>query len=137
MQSANSLTDQLLELFATELQGVHFPEVDAASLTAHRDAVESAARAVEQAETELALASSQLAERKQALALHGKRALAYAKVYADERPGLRERLEVLGAIRGKSGSLSLDLAGAEPKRRGRPPKSDPASTSLPTEAAAE
>lgn len=120
MQSAPTLADQLLDLFTTELQGVQFPEVDATSLTSHRDAVQKATRAVEDAEAALARAQGELAERKQALALHGKRALAYAKVFAEERPALRERLDLLA--RQKGTPLALDLSGEEPRRRGRPRK---------------
>lgn len=122
MQTAASIPDLLLELFETELHDVRFPEVDASSLAAHREAVELAARAVEEAEQQLSRASSELADRKQALAQHGRRALAYVKVYAEERPALRERLEGLHAGRGKTGSLALELAEGEPRRRGRPRK---------------
>ena len=122
MQTAANPPDLLLELFETELQGVCFPEVDATSLAAHHEAVELAARAVEEAEQLLARAASDLAEKKQALAQHGKRALAYVKVYAEERPALRERVEALYASRGKTGSLALELDGTEPRRRGRPRK---------------
>lgn len=118
MQSAANLTEILLELFEAELPGVRFPEVDATSLTEHRDAVLAAAKVVEDAEQALAVATRALADRKQALATQGKRALAYVKVYAEERPALRERLESLHNTRGKS--LPLELV--EPRRRGRPRK---------------
>lgn len=122
MQSAANPPDLLLELFETELQGVSFPEVDANSLAAHHEAVALATQAVEEAEQLLARAATELAEKKQALAQHGKRALAYVKVYAEERPALRERVEALTASRGKTGSLALELEGGEPRRRGRPRK---------------
>lgn len=133
MQPAANLTDALLELFETELPGVCFPEVDATSLIEHRDAVLAAVRVVEEAEQALALATGLLAERKQALALQGKRALAYVRVYAEERPALRERLDTMQSARGKS--LPLELAAGESRRRGRPRKIDPVAQSVLLDAA--
>lgn len=133
MQSATNLTDVLLELFEAELPGVRFPEVDAASLAQHRDAVVAATKVVEEAEHALAVATRALADHKQALAAQGKRALAYVKVYAEERPALRERLESLQSARGKS--LPLELA--EPRRRGRPRKVEEATQSALPDLAAQ
>lgn len=103
--------DWILQLFATDLADVRFPEVDAASLRAHHDAVEDAAKALAEAELVVNRMSVELAERKQALAQHQKRALAYMKIYAEERPALRERLESMQNARNPKNE--------EPKRRGR------------------
>ncbi len=114
-------SDLLLELFATDLADVRFPEVDATSLAAHHRAVDEATQALALAEQAVARASADLAERKQALAQHTKRALAYVKIYAEERPELRERVESMqGARKGNESQ-----AGA--KRPGRPRK-QPADT---------
>ena len=102
---------------------MRFPEVDAAALGEHRDAVTAAASAVEEAERALAAANRVLTEKRQALAALGKRALSYVRVYAEERPELRERLESMQSAR---------LKAPEPKRRGRPKKSEPEQPTLPT-----
>lgn len=110
--------EALLDLFRTELRDVQFPDVDASSLLAHQQAVESASAALEAAEQAVARATAELAERKQALAQHGKRALAYVKIYAEEHPAVRERLEHLQDTRKPAGESG------EPKRRGRPRKQE-------------
>lgn len=127
-----SSSDWLLQLFTTELAEVRFPEIDAASLSAHHLAVDEATLALEEAEQALARASATLADRKLALSQHSKRALAYVKIYAEERPELREQLESLLSTRKGAAEPS------EPKKRGRPRKEptvsplfEPATNSVP------
>lgn len=72
------------------------------------------------ARTQVELVVSRMsAERNQAFAQHHKRALAYVKIYAEERPALRERIESMQYTH----SLKNET---EPKRRGRKPKSSEA-----------
>lgn len=128
MTVTDELTQSLHALFEGELRDVHFPGVDAASLQQHRAAVEAAADAVHAAELTLSQAVNQLQEHKQALARHTQRALAYARIYAEERPALAERLEVLSETlagsRRKSNLESASGVAGTSRRRGRPRKLD-------------
>ena len=86
----------------------------------------SAAERVAEAQAALQLAESELVEQQEALLHKGQRALAYARVFAEDSPELMEKLQLVSLPR------SLRRAKAEPaspgadvipvRRRGRPPK---------------
>lgn len=92
-------TRTLLDLFQGPLKDVRFPDADAKRL-------EAAVDAVKRANAALALAEAELHAAKQTLAQETDRTMAYARIYAAQRPELRAVLD------------------AKPARRGRPKKND-------------
>jgi hypothetical protein len=117
----------LVELFRTELAGVKFPEVDGPGLEIAVEQVREQAAAVSQAEQALEEARSALGARVEALVHKGQRALAYARIYLEERPELAERLEAISwprlarKARGEPGKSPSDEL-SPPVRRRRNPK---------------
>lgn len=109
-------TRSLLELFQGPLRDVHFPDADAERLEASIDAVTRANDAVVRAEAALAEAREALTETQRCVANETERTLAYARIYASEKPELRTALDALTT--------------AEPARRppGRPRKAKSEST---------
>ena len=92
---------EFVEFFAREFEGISFPvqdsrTLDAASLRALIEELRNAARAEELAQAELASARLELGRVSAALQGATKRAHAYAKVFASERP---ELLDALAEIR--------------------------------------
>ena len=119
----------LLDLFASDLKAVKFPDVDLAVLEEAAETVRERALVVARAEAALETARAVLGESQEALLAKGQRALAYARVYAEERGDLAARLDALALPRlpRKSGkpepqSEEMPLAESAPRRRGRPPK---------------
>lgn len=115
--------DTLLHVFETTLADVPFPDVSATALREASDLVLDKADAVAEAETALAAARAAQDEARKSFEKLGRRALAYAQVYADGDEALTAKL----------GEVARDLAGhpraAEqavdaPKKRGRPKKVD-------------
>lgn len=120
----------LMELFATELAEVRFPDVDIKVLGEAAARVRERAEAVARAAATLEAARQALHESQEALLHKGQRALAYARVYAEEDEALSTRLEALALPRparkaGRSEGAEVPATAAEaapPRRRGRPPK---------------
>lgn len=115
--------DNLLHVFETTLADVPFPDVGAKALREAQDVLIDKADAVAAAEAALADARAAEDEAKKEFERIGKRALAYAQVFADGQEPLATRL----------GEIARDLAGqpraAEqtadaPRKRGRPRKVD-------------
>jgi hypothetical protein len=122
--------DQLLQLFRAELASVQFPGVDAKVLDAAVERVALAALEVAECHAALEAARAQLAGAQDDALAKGQRALAYARVFAQDTPALLAKLgevELSGAASAPSSS-TLGTAPAAPRRRGRPPKSASAST---------
>lgn len=125
----------LCELFTSELRDVRFPDVDGAALASAVNAVHAAAEELARAEAVVEAARQALGERQDALLHKGQRALAYARIFAEENPALMVRLDALQLPRGSRRSATRTepaTAGAAPataveptapRRRGRPPKS--------------
>lgn len=121
-RSAKAL-DNLLHVFETTLADVPFPDVGAKALREAQDVLLDRADAVAAAEAALADARAAQDEARKEFERIGKRALAYAQVFADGQEPLATRL----------GEIARDLAGqprgAEqaadaPRKRGRPRKVD-------------
>lgn len=115
--------DNLLHVFETTLADVPFPDVGAKALREAQDVLLDKADAVATAEAALADARAAQDEARKEFERIGKRALAYAQVFADGQEPLATRL----------GEIARDLAGqprgAEqapdaPRKRGRPRKVD-------------
>ncbi|GMU07554.1 hypothetical protein [Corallococcus caeni] len=124
----------LLELFATDLADVKFPDVDTAVLGESAAHVREKAEAVARAQAALDAARQALNESQESLLQKGQRALAYAKVFAEDDAELGAKLEAIHLPRPvrKAGGAQVEPVNAAPgnddnapRRRGRPPKLRP------------
>lgn len=130
----------LLELFTEELAEVKFPDVDAGVLEEAAERVRQRAEAVAQAQAALEAARAGLYESQESLLQKGQRALAYARVFAEDDAELSAKLEAVSlprpvrkAPRPEGAAPTTDAPASEenaPKRRGRPPKARPAPGAL-------
>lgn len=122
--SISPALQELIALFNAQLEEVRFPGADAQTLSADAEAVREAARALTLAEAAAEAARERLAETQEALLSRGQRALAYAKIYAEEDPALWARLESVQLPRTarRAARSEADEVAAAPRRRGRPPK---------------
>jgi|GEM_PF-661694 len=82
----------ILELFQGPLAEVRFADVDAAVLANAAHSVEAAVAAVVEVEAQLAELKQALADKQEALLVLTQRALAYARVYAENDEALSEQL---------------------------------------------
>jgi ElaB/YqjD/DUF883 family membrane-anchored ribosome-binding protein len=89
----------VLELFEHELAALKFPDIDQAVLSEAAHAVYERAESVARAEAALLAAREALHESQEALLQKCQRAVAYARVYAEENAELSERLEAIGLPR--------------------------------------
>ena len=103
-----------MDFFRAELASVQFPGVDANVLDAASARVTAASEAVRRAEAELDAARATLQAAQDEAAQKAQRALAYARVYAQDDAALLARLDELA---------SPPVPTPAPRRRGRPPKS--------------
>jgi len=94
---AEPLTDKLVELFTGPLRDVRFPDADLERLTRAIEEAEAAHRAVVQAELALGAAREALADKREAVTKQCARSLAYARVYAADRPELLATLDDLAS----------------------------------------
>ena len=121
MEEASSSLVALVALFDTDLARVNFPDVSGASLRDAAESVEQQRLAVAEAEAALRSARDALEQSRSSYEKLGRRALAYARVYAEGDADLEARL---GAIaRGLDGTKA-EVATDAPRRRGRPRKTD-------------
>jgi hypothetical protein len=104
----------VIELYATQLAKVSFPEIDAGSLRRAADELRVEARAV---------ARARFAVRRAALGETAARAIAYARIYSEAHP---DRAALATAIAALSETKPVAVAAASGtatgKRRGRPPR---------------
>jgi len=91
------LTSHLLDLFQGPLRDVRFPDADGERLGAAVDAASAASEAVAQAEAAVDAARAVLADKQRVVAQETDRALAYARVYAADRPDLRAAIDAVTA----------------------------------------
>lgn len=127
----------LLELFATELAEVRFPDVDGEVLEDAAAGVREKAEAVARAQAALEAARQALHESQDVLLQKGQRALAYARVFSEDNAELSAKLEGISLPRATRKGARVEGVVAEPvtaapgseehapKRRGRPPKARP------------
>lgn len=111
----------VIELFATQLAKVAFPEIDAGSLRRQADELRTEAKAVVRAREALDAALASFAARRGALGETAARAIAYARIYSQAHP---DRAALATAIAALSETRPVAVAGATAtgKRRGRPPR---------------
>jgi hypothetical protein len=112
----------VLELFATDLGELRFPDVDQQVLAHASAAVLSRAEEVAAAEAMLLAAKEALLDASEALLGKCQRALAYARIYAEDDRELQQKLEVISLPRSRrAAALPLGSEGSEARvnRRGR------------------
>lgn len=115
----SSQTLHLVELFRGQLREVRFPDADAERLGASIDAVLAANDLVAHAEAALEAAREALGMKQQALVQETERTLAYARVYAADRPELQAALDAMPTSR----STAKKPVGRPRKSSPRPSKS--------------
>jgi hypothetical protein len=118
---------QVLELFETELASVKFADLEADVLARAAEQTMVAAQAVAQAEATLETARAALADKQEVLAQKAQRALAYARVYAEDDAALSSRIDAIALSRSTRRTVKLgdEMPGlsdtpAPLRRRGRP-----------------
>ncbi|HRI69301.1 MAG TPA: hypothetical protein PK156_33955 [Polyangium sp.] len=118
----------LVELFKNELSAVTFPGVDGAILEQLITDVQTYTDAVIKAEAALEAARNSLRESEEVLAIKSQKALAYARVYAEDRPEISAKVDYVARIAGSAPVSSTppardrDGGSDAPKRRGRQKK---------------
>ena len=117
------LTLHVLDLFRGPLQDVRFPDADSERLTASVDAVIAANDLVTHAQAALDAARDALAEKQRLVAQETERTIAYARIYAAERPDLR------AAIDAASESSAPRRTRGRPRKVAPPPPSSDVSAS--------
>jgi hypothetical protein len=132
-----SAIQEVVDLFVSELASLKFGDLEPTSLAAATEEVKAVAADVIRAEAALENARAVLVEKRGALLHKAQRALAYARVYAENQPELASRLERIALPRSPRRSAQSEssphdakVSGAvetttpPPRRRGRP-RSDP------------
>ena len=113
----------VIELYATQLAKVAFPEIDAGSLRRQADELRAEARSVAKAREAFDAALASFAARRVALGETAARAVAYARIYSQAHP---DRAALATAIAALSETKPVAVAAAAGtatgKRRGRPPR---------------
>jgi hypothetical protein len=99
MTSLSPSIQSVLELFKGPLSSVRFADIDAAGLADAATEVEAAASEVDRQEATLAELKQGLAQRQEALLVLAQRALAYARVYAENDEPLLEELNRISLAR--------------------------------------
>ncbi len=131
MDAISNQIQAALELFEGTLGEVRFADIDAKTLARAAADVNDVATRVAAAQVALDSARAALDERQNALLEQVQRALAYARVYAENDEGLRRRLDAIRLPRpgrASRGSEAVDLvlspppSPTTPGRRGRPRK---------------
>jgi hypothetical protein len=123
----------LLKLFAQELSSVKFPDLDRERLEEAAQRVQEKAEVVARAQAALEAARQSLYESQEALLQKGQRALAYARIFAEEDAELSAKLDDISLPRPlrkaprSEGAVALEAPAMQaddsaPRRRGRPPK---------------
>lgn len=111
----------VIELYATQLAKVSFPDIDAQTLRRQADELRAEAKLVAKAREALDAMTQVLAGKLSALNDTSTRAIAYARIYSDAHP---DRPALAAALTSLSSLLAQPPAVLAPtgKRRGRPPK---------------
>ena len=129
MEAISSPIQSLLDVFASDLTDVRFGDIDAQTLGRLAVDVESAATVVSSAQAALDSAREMLVVRQDTLLQHAQRAIAYARVFAENDDALSARLSAIALPRlarrtrqsGDALVLSPDPEPA-PRPRARPRK---------------
>lgn len=112
----------VIELFASQLAKVSFPDIDASTLRRQADELRSEARTVARAREQLEALVASFTARTNALGETAARAVAYARIYSDAHPERTALATALTALASPAPAASAPGLTANGKRRGRPPK---------------
>jgi ElaB/YqjD/DUF883 family membrane-anchored ribosome-binding protein len=128
-----SAVQEVIDLFVGELASLKFGDLEPTSLAAAAEEVKASAADVIRAEAALENTRAVLAEKRDALLQRAQRALAYARVYAENQPELASRLERIAlprsprrsakseaSMRDAKLSGAIETATPPARRRGRP-----------------
>ncbi len=96
-----SLAREIIDLYRGPLADVQFPELDRAVLECAEGELLDAQTALEAAELALQDARERVSEQVAALTKKAQLGLAYARVFVETRPELREHIELLSAPQAK------------------------------------
>jgi hypothetical protein len=121
------LTRNVLDLFGGPLREVRFPDADVDRLSRAVDEAEAAHETLVRAELAVQAAREALAEKRQAVDKQTERTMAYARIYAADRPELLTALESLTTPpprRGR-GRPRKDGSAPVPRQRTVAPSSQP------------
>jgi hypothetical protein len=122
MTSLSPPLQSLLELFQGPLGNVRFADIDAGGLANLAAEVEAATSEVQRHEGQLAQLREALVERQDALLLLAQRALAYARVYAENDEALLEQVNRIALPRAskprKPGAAKAKTETPEPQAEG-------------------
>ena len=99
MEAISSPIQSLLDLFASDLADVRFGDIDAQTLGRLAVDVETAATVASSAQAALDAAREMLLVRQDALLQHAQRAIAYARVFAENDDALSARLSAIALPR--------------------------------------
>ncbi len=124
---------QIVALFGGPLEAVRFPDIDATALAAATEAVRQAQLEVEALERALDEARGQTQAANGLCAELCTRALAYARVFATDKPELAAEIATV-SVPAASNRASA-VADQAPRRRGRPRKDSITVALLPDDAA--
>lgn len=105
---------EVMTVFAEQLDKVVFPDVSAATLKELADKVHAKVEQVHKAEGALASAQEKLEASQQELTALAARALAYARIYAEDKPALAKQLAEIN-LRPPRAAKKTRSKSAEPK----------------------
>lgn len=111
----------VIDLFASQLAKVAFPEIDAASLRRLAEELRTEAKAVARAREALEVAQQGFTSRLAALTDTAGRAVAYARIYSEAHPDRTALATAIAALSEPRTPVAPTLT-ANGKRRGRPPR---------------
>lgn len=111
---------ELMSLFSEQFPDLRFADIDNARLTQEAAKVVEAAQQTAEIEVALDAARANLTETQQVLLATGQRALAYARIYAENSPELLSRLQAISLTNGSRQVLKAhDVEAKTARRRGR------------------
>ena len=130
---------EVLAVFTDELQKVVFPDVSAESLKKLSDQVNDKVKLVGKVATALAAAQEELEKSQQDLAKQAAHALAYARIYAEDKPELAQRLNAINLRLPKppkKGKAKVDKAKTDKPKTDKLANKDMPAKSAPAQAQA-
>lgn len=116
---------ELMSLFSEQFPDLRFGDIDNARLSQEAAKVVEAGQQAAQIEVALDAARANLAETQQTLLATGQRALAYARIYAENSPELLGQLQAISLSHGsRQANKALDVENKTPRRRSRKESGD-------------
>jgi hypothetical protein len=116
---------ELMSLFSEQFPDLRFGDIDNARLSQEAAKVVEAGQHTAELEEALDVARANLAETQQALLATGQRALAYARIYAENSPEVLSRLQAISLTNGsRQVSKNQDVETKPTRRRGRKDPND-------------